>query len=45
MEKKFLNLSNHPSAAWNADQLAAAQKLGSVVDLPFPVVTPSATSA
>lgn len=40
----FINYSNHPSSRWNADQLAAARRYGKVVDVPFPVVSPSATT-
>lgn len=37
----FLNLSNHPSANWSAEQTEAATLLyGEIVDLPFPVVAP-----
>lgn len=38
----FVNLSNHPSAAWSQEQLEAAQAYGQVVDVPFPVVSPLA---
>lgn len=39
----FLNLSNHPSAAWGPAQRAAAEALapGPLHDLPFPEVDPS----
>ncbi len=38
----FLNLSNHPSALWGAEQKAAAEQLcGEIVDLPFPAVDPA----
>lgn len=41
----FLNLSNHPSAAWPPPQRAAAEALGGeIVDEPFPEVPPAATS-
>lgn len=41
----FFNITNHPSAKWSADQLAAACELGGeVIDLPFPNVPPLATS-
>ncbi len=41
----FYNITNHPSAKWSADQLAAASELGGeVIDLPFPNVPPLATS-
>jgi hypothetical protein len=36
----FLNLSNHPSAEWPAEQLAAASAWGEVVDLTFPNIPP-----
>ena len=39
----FINLSNHPSAGWTAEQLSAAQEYGEVVDMPFPQVAPDAT--
>lgn len=38
----LLNISNHPSSLWNADQLNAASVYGETVDLPFPDVDPSA---
>ena len=38
----FLNLSNHPSANWSAEQTDAATRLyGEIIDLPFPVVDPA----
>ena len=37
----FINLSNHPSAAWGADQLAAAAQYGTIVDVPFPNIDPT----
>ncbi len=37
----LINLSNHPSSVWQANQLDAAQsRFGKVVDLPFPVIDP-----
>lgn len=36
----FINLSNHPSSQWDDDQLAAARKLGKIVDLSFPPIDP-----
>jgi len=36
----FINLSNHPSADWSGEQLAAVRRYGEVVDLPFPVIAP-----
>ena len=42
----LLNLSNHPSERWTAPQLAAARgSYGSVRDLPFPRVPPTADEA
>ena len=38
----FINLSNHPSDKWTAEQLAAAQQYGTVTDLPFPAINPGA---
>lgn len=38
----FINVSNHPSAHWGADQYQAAAQNGQVVDLSFPVVEPTA---
>ena len=32
----FINFSNHPYALWSAEQQAAAQRYGTVVDLAFP---------
>ena len=41
----LLNLSNHPSANWPQEQMdAAIQQYGSVQDLTFPQIDPSATS-
>ena len=38
----FINLSNHPSANWSAEQRNTAELLyGEIFDLPFPVVDPS----
>ncbi|WP_165155470.1 hypothetical protein [Parabacteroides sp. ZJ-118] len=35
----FINLSNHPSHLWSAEQMEAARKLGGdIVDVPFPAV-------
>ena len=44
MTSVFINLTNHPSATWGADQLAAAELLGRVVDILFPIVSPDATT-
>jgi hypothetical protein len=36
----LINLSNHPSDLWQADQLEAAAVYGKIIDLPFPAVNP-----
>ncbi len=41
----LINLSNHPSSKWPANQLAAARQYGIVADLPFPAVPPEAGPA
>lgn len=42
----LINLSNHPKQNWSARQLETAlTKYKSVVDLPFPQISPYATSA
>ena len=41
----LINLSNHPSARWSDEQLAAAAPFGEVVDLPFPKVDAHADEA
>lgn len=41
----LINLSNHPSASWQAEQLVAAQSFGEVVDLPFPAIPPDRDTA
>lgn len=42
--KLFINLSNHPSPQWTAEQLAAAEQYGTVTDMPFPVIDSGADS-
>jgi len=39
----FINLSNHPSAAWGDAQKEAALKYGELVDVQFPAVDPRAS--
>lgn len=34
----FINVSNHPFSEWQADQLHAAQRVGMVCDILFPVI-------
>ena len=41
----FINFSNHPYALWSAEQTAAAQRYGTVVDLAFPAIDPAADEA
>ena len=41
----FINFSNHPPAQWSAEQTAAAQRYGKVVDLAFPAIDPAADEA
>lgn len=40
----FINLSNHPSSGWEKGQLTAAQRIGDIVDMPFPPVAPEASA-
>lgn len=44
MKKIFVNHTNHPSARWNSEQTAAAKVYGEIVDLPFPAISPHASS-
>lgn len=41
----LVNLSNHPSGFWSEEQLAAARLFGDIVDVPFPNIDPSSSSA
>lgn len=41
----FINHSNHPSAQWDELQRRTAERYGSIVDIPFPSVTPESTTA
>lgn len=36
----FLNISNHKSENWSANQTSEAEKYGEIVDIPFPAVNP-----
>ena len=40
MEKNylFINFTNHPSCCWDDAQREAAERYGTIIDLPFPVV-------
>lgn len=40
----LINLSNHPHNQWTEEQHQAASQFGEVVDLPFPNVSPEATT-
>lgn len=42
MQKIFINHTNHPSNNWSAEQKAAAENFGKIVDIPFPTVSPYA---
>ena len=37
----LINFTNHPSAQWSAEQTAAAQVYGKVIDLAFPAINPA----
>ena len=41
----FVNLSNHPSKDWSSEQLLAANVYGTVIDVPFPVISPEEDDA
>ena len=41
IEKIFVNHTNHASSKWSAEQKAAAETFGRIVDLPFPEVPPN----
>ncbi|MDR1583604.1 MAG: CRISPR-associated protein [Prevotellaceae bacterium] len=41
----LINLSNHPSATWQKDQIEAAAVYGEVIDIPFPDVDPNGDDA
>ena len=42
MSKVFVNHTNHPSAQWSDAQREAAEAYGSIIDMPFPSVSPCA---
>ena len=42
---KFLNFTNHPSSGWLKEQYAAALEYGEIIDIQFPNIAPSLTSA
>ena len=41
MEKIFINHTNHPSDKWSIEQKLAAEKIGRIIDVPFPDVPPN----
>lgn len=41
----LINFTNHPSALWSAEQKAAAQRYGKVIDLAFPAIDPATNEA
>ncbi len=43
-EKIFINHTNHASINWSAEQIAAAESYGKIIDLPFPEVPPNFTT-
>ena len=40
----FINLSNHPYEKWNQKQLDMAKQYGDIVNIPFPAISPYASS-
>ena len=40
MDAIFINHTNHKSEQWSAEQRAAAERFGRIVDLPFPDIHP-----
>lgn len=42
MIKCFVNFSNHPSARWSEEQVAAAEAYGKIVDVSFPQIDATA---
>ena len=44
MERVFINLTNHPSRKWDKRQREEAEKIGSIIDFPFPEVSPDYSS-
>ena len=41
-DKLLLNFSNHPAKNWGKSQLAAAEKYGKIIDIPFPSIDENA---
>ena len=42
MRRIFVNHTNHPSENWSEEQKVAAEKFGEIVDVAFPLISPSA---
>ena len=42
MNKIFVNHTNHAASNWSAEQRAAAETFGEIVDVPFPEIPPQA---
>ena len=40
----LINLSNHPYEFWSENQREVASQFGEVIDLPFPNISPDATT-
>lgn len=44
IERILINLTNHPYEDWSTEQKQAAVSFGNVIDLPFPMISPEASS-
>ncbi len=42
-DRKFINLTNHPSDKWDDKQRKAAEEYGTIIDIPFPDVPATAS--
>lgn len=40
-DRVFVNFTNHPSEKWELKQKDAAEEYGRIIDVPFPMVSPS----
>jgi len=45
IEMDFINFTNHPFNKWSDEQKEATKIYGSVIDMPFPCVDPTATES
>lgn len=43
-ERILINFTNHPYEDWSTEQKQAAVSFGNVIDLPFPMISPEASS-